>query len=372
MALVLISNDVPQITLLLIGGVVGDRYSKRFVILTSDCLACVATAMLSISAAMGKLLPVELLLGSFLLGIATAFLLPAYSAINPELVTPQDLAAANGLRNSGNSVARMIGPALGGLAYALGGAGLGFGLDAASFGVAIVTMWFARLPKIPATFEGTIFHDIADGWRLMWRQRWLRKLIAISLVANTFCLAPLLVLLPLVVRNAHLSASFLGIALGLQSAIAATSAIIVGKLGDKIMTAKGLYGMSAVMGVGACLIGVIPGQGLIILIGAALVGVGFSFSTIEDTLMQRRVSKDYLSRVYGLGTVAAYSLLPVGYALAGYLARLTGAGMVLVTGGGFLALASVLQIAVATRAASATTESPPSGGPGGALAPEEH
>src|ERR1022692_68305 len=352
MAFVLIANDVPQIALLLIGGVIGDRYSKRSVILSSDSLACAATAALCIAAAMGKLFPAELIAGSFFLGVATAFLIPAYSAINPELVAPDELAAANGLRNSGNSLAKMAGPAVGGLAYAIGGAALGFGLDAASFGVAIATMWFTRLPRIPAAFEGTVLNEISEGWRLIWRQSWVRSLIIISLVANTFCIAPLFVLLPLIVRNAHFSASFLGIALALQSAVAAASAIVVGRLGDKIMHTRGLYGISAAMGAGACLIGLVPGQRLTILIGIMFVGAGFSFSTIEDTLIQRHVPKEFLSRVYGLGTVAAYSLLPVGYAVAGYLARLAGAGQTLATGGALLFLASVTQVMAGRRIAS--------------------
>lgn len=337
MATVLVVNDVPQIALMLFGGILGDRYSRRLTIMASDGAACLATAMLAFTAANGDLRAGELIAASFILGVATATFMPSYSAINSELVPAGDIGPANALRSSATYVARIAGPALGGLVYAAGGAELGFGLDAATFAVAILTMWLVKLPaKAVSPQETPMVKEIVGGFRFVWQTPWLRSLVLLALVLNTFCIAPIFVLLPLVVKDAGYSASFLGLALAGESAISAIFSLVVGKLDERVRPATIIYSFAAIMGLGACVIGLFSHHGIAILIGIGLVGIGFSYGVIEDNLIQRNVPADYLSRVYGLGTTAAYGLLPVGYLVAGFLSRGIGPGAVLAAGGAML------------------------------------
>jgi MFS family permease len=334
MAIVLVANDIPQIALMLFGGVIGDRYSRRLVVMTSDCLAGIVTAVLAITTVVHTLTPGALIIGSFLLGVGQASYVPAYSALTQDLVPPENLSAANALRGSTSSMAMMAGPALGGIVFAVGGSALGFGLDAASFAIAIFTLWQVKLPKAAVAFEGTVMREVAEGLRYVWRSNWLRTVILLDLITNTLCIAPLFVLLPLIIRTSGYPASFLGITLTTEVGISAASALLLGRYNDKFRPGWTLCGLTAVMGIGACVIGLLPGSRVLILLGACLVGIGFASEVTEDTLLQSQVPGEYLSRVFSTITVAAYSLLPLGYLLAGVLARAVGPDRVLLGGGG--------------------------------------
>ena len=58
---------------------------------------------------------------------------PAWQAITPEVVRPENHAPAVALNSVGFNVARAFGPALGGLVIAAAGSGVAFLLNAASF-----------------------------------------------------------------------------------------------------------------------------------------------------------------------------------------------------------------------------------------------
>ena len=79
-------------------------------------------------------------------GAASAFFIPAFDAIVPDLLPSGELAAANSLDQFVRPIAlRLAGPALGGLLVALG-TGVAFTVDAASFAASAVAVLMMRPP----------------------------------------------------------------------------------------------------------------------------------------------------------------------------------------------------------------------------------
>ena len=73
-------------------------------------------------------------------GVGTAFFMPAFEAILPELLPKSDLPAANALDQFVRPIAmRLIGPVAGG-ALVAASAGLAFAIDAASFAACLVAV----------------------------------------------------------------------------------------------------------------------------------------------------------------------------------------------------------------------------------------
>jgi len=70
------------------------------------------------------------------------------------------------------------------------------------------------------------------------------------------------------------------------------------------------------------------------------VGMGL-FGTACVTLLQRGVDKGLLGRVMGLYGTVALGLMPVGYAIASYVASEVGPGPVMATGGVVMLLVGV-------------------------------
>lgn len=136
MGTVLIVTFLPVAVFTLVGGVVVDRAPRVWLMLISDVARGVAVLGVAFMAAIDRLdLWMVYALG-LLFGIADAFFQPAYFALVPELVPEEDLNSANALTSLSFQLGRVVGPALGGIIVAAGGAVLGLFLNAASFALA--------------------------------------------------------------------------------------------------------------------------------------------------------------------------------------------------------------------------------------------
>ena len=132
-------------------------------------------------------------------GVGQAFQGPAAGAIVPDLVPARLLVQANSLSQVVRQLAMaLLGPAIGGLVVRGFGPGTAFLVDAASFGVAIVTLLALR-PRAPAALRGeasSMRSDILEGLRFVRRHVWLWGTLAWAFVALFLVFGPFEVLLP--------------------------------------------------------------------------------------------------------------------------------------------------------------------------------
>lgn len=336
MGAVLAVNMVPSLIFTIFGGVLADRVSRRFVIISADCVSAVTTGALAVQAA-HRVTFAALLTVSAVLGIASSMCSPAYRAIVPDVVPEGSYGAANGIVQAGNNVAQIVGPGIAGVIYALGGPPAAFGADSASFAVAVVAMIFTSVPRRGVGYNRAIWAEMTEGVRYSYRMVWLRIVMALSLAANTLCLAPFFVLLPLLVRQAGGSSSDLGIALALQVGTTAVTGLWLGR--RKAVSQPGLLlcVLTSFLGLGTAVVGI--GRSIpLILAGSGIIGVGFGFDVIETSLLQVQVPHEIISRVFSVNIVSSFAALPVGYVAVGVLQKDIGTAPLLTAGGGLLIL----------------------------------
>jgi MFS family permease len=82
-------------------------------------------------------------------GVAVALDAPARHTLVFQIVGPEDITNAVGLSSSLGTMARIIGPAIGGLVVASFGAGVAFGLNAVSYAIVICALLAIRLAPRP-------------------------------------------------------------------------------------------------------------------------------------------------------------------------------------------------------------------------------
>ena len=146
LAIVGIGMTVPTIAFLLIGGVVSDRYDRRLVMAWADGSRAVAVGALAALIFTGTLQFWQLVAVVAFYGIGTAFFMPAFEAIVPDLIPKPELPAANALDQFVRPIAlRLVGPVAGGALVALS-AGLAFTIDAASFAASLAAV--LAIPKM--------------------------------------------------------------------------------------------------------------------------------------------------------------------------------------------------------------------------------
>jgi MFS family permease len=107
--------------------------------------------------------------------------------------------------------------------------------------------------------------------------------------------------------------------------------------------------MGAILGLACLQPAFLAAQAAVLLIAfaGALTGFGFAFGNVlYETMVQERVRPEHLSRVSAYGWFSAMCCLPLGYALAGPAAEVVGMDAVLWFGAGWMALSSIVFIAL--------------------------
>jgi predicted MFS family arabinose efflux permease len=154
-ALVQVATSLSMFLFVLPAGALADIIDRRRLLIAVQIASLVITATLSVLVWAGWATPIILLAFTFLAGSAAALISPAWQAIVPQLVPPQELPAAVVLNSVGFNVSRAIGPALAGLIIAALGLAAPFGLNAISFlGVIGALIWWhapgTRTRHLPA------------------------------------------------------------------------------------------------------------------------------------------------------------------------------------------------------------------------------
>jgi Transmembrane secretion effector len=112
LGLVLLASRLPNMVLVLTGGVVADRLSRRWVMLASDVIRCLTQAATATLLVTGTARLWELLVLQAAHGAAAAFFDPAATGLLPETVGPGRLQQANallGLSRSGTGILGQVG-----------------------------------------------------------------------------------------------------------------------------------------------------------------------------------------------------------------------------------------------------------------------
>src|SRR6266436_5089551 len=138
---------LPVFLVILPAGALADLVDRRRFLLITQGWMVLAAGTLGVLTLLHMVGPWTLLGFTFLLGLGAVMNDPAWQAITPELVPPEQHAAAVAMNSAGFNVARAVGPALGGMVIAAAGSGTAFLLNALSFfGVIVVLYRWKRAP----------------------------------------------------------------------------------------------------------------------------------------------------------------------------------------------------------------------------------
>lgn len=337
MGTVLVFTTVPMIVFLLFGGVVVDRFSRVRVMLVSDALRGVLVAALTGLAWADRLEMVHIYALATVFGFVSAFFQPAYQALVPDIVPLDELPSANSLTSLSGQLVGIGGPALGASLVALGGTTLAFALDALSFGVAAVCLLpllRQAVPRRPATERSNILAELRAGLALVFATPWLWITIALFSLVNVTKGGPMAVGLPLLIRDHyHAEVGALGVFLSLLSLGSVLTAVWLGRAQTWRRRGVAAYGGALAGGLAVMVIGLtssLPiGWAAAFVYGAVLA----VFGLIWTNTLQEMVPRDMLGRVVSVDMLGSFVLLPIGYALTGWLADQIGPAPVFVIGG---------------------------------------
>jgi MFS family permease len=214
-ALVPTASLGPTLLLGLFAGALADLFDRRRFLILLQSYAVLVTLALAVLAYLGRLSPASLLMFTVAIGCASALTAPAWQAIQPEVVPPEQIPAAAALSSVSANASRAIGPAIGGVVVALAGPAAVFLINAVSFAAIIVALVAWRRPKQRAPIERErLGQAIITGLLYVGNDPIFRRILSRATLF-LFPASALFALLPVAAaRTWHLGASGYGVALG--------------------------------------------------------------------------------------------------------------------------------------------------------------
>ncbi len=337
------------------GGVAADRHNRKLIMIAADGAVGVVSLIAGLLILAGDVSIPLLLIVCVARAVGQAFHGPAMMAAMPLLVPEKHLLRINTLDQLLASVAGIGAPAFGIFLYTTFGFSAVMFLDFAGAVVAVAGLMLAKIPTVidaDAESQRTMA-NLRDGWRAVSANRGLVLLIG-GVMLGMVTFGPLSALCPLMVLD-HFGGD------GYTASIA-EAAFGVGMLaGSMILMAWGggrrLAGLIAVaaviVGATTAVCGLLPPSGFAayaVLMAVMAVACAW-FNGPLITLVQRNVPDEKMGRAMGLLTASMGLATPVGVALGGALAEITGvAAFFVIDGLACLALGSVMYLFKSVRA----------------------
>src|SRR5579863_7358953 len=144
-------GTLPSLIFSLPGGAIADRLNRRKLMLITQSSMAATALILALLTSFHVVKINEILLLSFLTGLAGSLNSPAYQALVPDLVPRHDLVNAIGLNSAQFNMSRALGPTLAGVALGTVGVAGCYYLNSLSFFALIVALVVLKLPPRPET-----------------------------------------------------------------------------------------------------------------------------------------------------------------------------------------------------------------------------
>ena len=322
---------LPAVLLVLVAGHVADRFDRRLILITCYAVAALAALGLFACAWVGvqSVLPIYALLVVF--GTCRAFANPAGQAIVPNLVPPEDLAAAVAWHALAWQAAIVIGPAVGGLLYLLG-APVVFAAGTLGFLVTLVLLGRIRHRLIARAPEPLDWTRVLAGLRFIRSQPVVLGAISLDLFA--VLLGGATALLPIYARDIlHVGPAGLGLLRSMPAVGAVLMALWLAHRPLQRQTGRRLFQSVAVFGLGTIGFGLSTHLWLSLVFLFILGAADMVSVYIRMTLVQLETPDAMRGRVSAVNTVFIGASNELGEFESGALAALIGAVPAVVAGG---------------------------------------
>ncbi|EHI12465.1 tetracycline-resistance determinant TetV [Mycolicibacterium thermoresistibile ATCC 19527] len=352
LSLVATCMGVGLVAFVLVGGITADRINQRTIIIAVEAVNAVTVAVVAMLGLTGQLRIWHLAVAAAVLGIAAAFFFPAYSALLPRILPPEQLLAANGVEGVVRPVfQRAVGPAVAGMLVGATFPSLGSAVVATLFGVGLVLLVATRppaSPSVPGEHRSRVLRDLRDGFMFMVATPWLLWTLLFASVFVLVVLGPIEVLLPFIAQERFTDGArmygFVLAAFGVGSAVGALT------VSSRQMPRRYLTVMMLMWALGSVPLLVIGFTWSFLLMSAASFAIGVTDGAgmvIWGTLLQRRVPRELLGRVSSLDFFVSLVFMPVSFAIAGPLSKVVSMQTIFLVAG----LAPLLFAVVAMTAA---------------------
>ena len=349
---VLTALTLPGLLIGTVAGVFVDRWNRKRTMVVANLLQVLVMLPLLLVRPGESLWLVYVV--AFGMASVWEFVTPAENAQLPSLVGSDRLMVANSLNAFNDNLARVAGPALGGLVIAFGGLGGVALLNATTFLLAaglislIRLSGTARKTEVPEATPGgllAVWKEWLQGLRLVAGERRVALLFVIlgaAMLADSILSA---LIAPFVGGVLGAPASLFGLLLTLRGVGGLIGGVLLGSVATRVRTENVLVLSLLSVGIGTLVFATVPLVPVSMACAVALGIPAVGWIASQQTLLQQSVADEFLGRVFGAFSATTALTFFLGSLSSGALGDLAGIVPLLIVSAATYCAAALLAIA---------------------------
>ncbi|MCM3666379.1 MFS transporter [Mesobacillus subterraneus] len=347
LGIVLAARALPSLVLMLFGGVIGDRFPRRMIMILSNIVGFITQGLIGFLLITNEATVLNVAILTAIRGATGSFFNPASTGAIAHVAPNGKRQETFALFAIAGNIAEISGPALAGATLMFVSPGWVLVADACTFLIsALLISACGPLGEPNGKKKASVIFELKEGLSYVLKKQWLTVLILSASLFQFFLLSSLNVLGPLVANNQ------LG---GAQDWAIITTALGLGSITGSFLAMYYKPKNPLLMGYLFMLFGSGPTLFLLsmpaplefIVVSEFLSGVAISFfSTLESVAIARFVPNNLLSRVDSINRFGSLALKPLGMAMVGPAAAFIGVETTLIFCGAISLLAVAWPLAV--------------------------
>jgi MFS family permease len=319
-AMIFVAMTIPSLIVSTFAGALVDRWDRRQTMMACDLLSGITMLVLATLGYTGHLTIWHIYFAVGFSSLFGAFRAPAFAASIPLLAPRNQLPRVNGMAQTGNAVAEIIGPLLAGaLVSSISLLGI-LVLDSLTFAVGVATLAAASIPRLVSASrqnrEG-LLREAMIGWRYVHERPGLMGLLAVYGSNNFLFSISGVVIAPLLLSFSTPAR------VGVQYAISGSGLLLGGiaitALGAPRKRIHGVLAFWSLAGVCLAVHGLAPSFTLLAVAGFVLFVMIPVISASSNSIWQAKVPAGLQGRCFAIQRVLYNAATVLGFCLAGPL-----------------------------------------------------
>jgi MFS family permease len=348
-----LAQAIPATALVLVGGVIADKFDQRKLLIIVQIGNIVLLTLLAVLALTEVLSVWHIVAIAFTRSAVGSFENPARQSMFPHLVSREAMPNAVGLNSAIHPGTRIGAPVLGGfiLAFIMDltnspqiAAGTVLLLTVAGIGIYTLMLLKIHLPPVKRAHAGSMLKGMAEGARFIWEQKIFAFLIGIAWY-TMFCGISFTILLPVIAKDIlDVGPGSLGTMWAAQGIGSMVGVILASHYSKPSEQRRSLIGAPILLGGSMIVLALTPIY-WVSLVVFVLIGTGASAGNVAvQQNLQMLVPSQLRGRVMGVWSIVHTSIRPMGETQFTAVAHLVSAPLALIVSGVMLIAASVFYI----------------------------
>lgn len=338
---------LPMMAMNSVGGVLADRIDRRRLLIgtqVGQLVLGVGLWALWVSGNGRPGLIVAVVAGA---GVVAGIQTPVWQSFVPQLVPRERLLNAITLNSTQTNIARVLGPALGGLVLAAWGAGAAFLVNGLSYLFVVGALLLVRAGQpVASRSTGRMAGEFGEAIRYTRRHTGLALAVGVVGLAGLLG-APIVQLMPVFAEKVYgVGETAYGVLTAAMGVGAVVGAVVLGAYGDDIRRSRLAVGGVLLFGVTALVLAISTAYWEGILALCVMGGGYIVIASSLNTSVQVMVAEEMRGRVVAIYMMAFLGGFPLGALLLGRLTDLLGPQTTTAIAGGVL---TAVALALAAR-----------------------